>query len=250
MAVSSAFNLAESEAIRLAQQGDGAAFEHLYRLHSPRVYSVCRRLVDGNTAQAEELTQDAFLQLFRKIRSFRGDSAFSTWLHRLAVNTALMRLRRKTHIVASIDEMNERHAEADGQRWEPGGADLELAGVIDRLNLERAIGQLPPGSRAMFVLHEVEGYEHEEIAALRGCTVGNSKSQLHKARVRLRQLLHEATGDASRTAQPQSAAPVGADLPAAPPKPRLPRTTEGRGVNAPSRSAHPELRTLLPARPY
>jgi len=186
--------LRESEAIRLAQHGDAAAFEHLYRLHSRRVYCLCLRMVGGDVAQAEDLTQDAFLQLFRKIRSFRGDSAFSTWLHRLTVNAVLMRLRRKSHIVASIEEFNEHDDESNRQPWEPGERDLQLSGVIDRLNLQRAIGQLPSGSRAMFVLHDVEGYEHEEIARIRGCSVGNSKSQLHKARVRLRHILREASG--------------------------------------------------------
>jgi RNA polymerase sigma-70 factor (ECF subfamily) len=250
--LASAWNLEESEAIRLAQQGDAAAFECLYRLHSRRVYSLCLRMVGGNTEQAEDFTQDAFLQLFRKIRSFRGDSAFSTWLHRLTLNIVLMRLRRKSHVVASIEELNERRDEAGGQHWEPGEPDLQLTGVVDRLNLERAIGQLPPGSRAMFVLHDVEGYEHEEIARIRGCTVGNSKSQLHKARVRLRQLLREAVGNASHAARPpQPTIPaVEANLPAPAPKLCSSPDMVGTGVRAPSRSAHSKFPNLLPSRAH
>jgi RNA polymerase sigma-70 factor (ECF subfamily) len=255
MGLSSVCNFAESEAIRLAQRGDALAFERLYRLHSRRVYSLCLRMVAGNSAQAEDFTQDVFLQLFRKIQSFRSESAFSTWLHRLTVNIVLMRLRRKSHIVASIEEMNQEKNERDEsvQPWEPGGPDLQLTGVVDRLHLERAIGQLPPGSRAMFVLHEVEGYEHEEIARMRGCTVGNSKSQLHKARVRLRQILHEATGNGSCSSQaPALAASVVIPLkyPAVASRPRLTPSLRSGEVRAPSRSARPEFRSLLASRAY
>lgn len=255
MSLSNVCNFAESEAIRLAQRGDALAFERLYRLHSRRVYSLCLRMVAGNSAQAEDLTQDVFLQLFRKIQSFRRESAFSTWLHRLTVNIVLMRLRRKSHIVASIEEMNQEKNERDesAQRWEPGGPDLQLTGVVDRLHLERAIGQLPPGSRAMFVLHEVEGYEHEEIARMRGCTVGNSKSQLHKARVRLRQVLLESAGSAPRPSQaPELASSViPLKLPVAAPKPRstaTPSTMRPDKVQAHSHSARPEFRSLLASR--
>ena len=110
----------EAEAIRLAQQGNAEAFERLYQLHSRRVYSLCLRMV-SNTAEAEDLTQEAFLQLFRKIATFRGESAFSTWLHRLAVNVVLMRLRKKTAIVSSLDEMTEPDEESSGPRRDFGG---------------------------------------------------------------------------------------------------------------------------------
>ncbi|MGH9774813.1 MAG: RNA polymerase sigma factor [Candidatus Acidiferrales bacterium] len=182
--------LTESEAIRLAQQGDAAAFEFLYRLHSRRVYSLCLRMV-SNTAEAEDLTQEAFLQLFRKISTFRGESAFSTWLHRMAVNVVLMRLRRKTGSESSLEELTEPDEESGGPRKDFGAPDLRLSGSIDRVNLDRAVEQLPPGYRAVFVLHDVQGYEHNEIAEIMGCSIGNSKSQLHKARMRLREMLHE-----------------------------------------------------------
>ncbi len=142
----------------------------------------------GNTAEAEDLTQEAFLQLYRKIGTFRGESAFSTWLHRLAVNVVLMHLRRKGLAEVSLEETLEPQQE-DGPKKDIGARDDVLAGSVDRINLERAIGSLPPGYRVIFVLHDVEGYEHNEIAGMMGCSVGNSKSQLHKARLKLRSLL-------------------------------------------------------------
>lgn len=187
----------EAEAIRLAQQGDAAAFERIYQLHNRRVYSLCLRMV-GNTAEAEDLTQEAFLQLFRKIGTFRGESAFSTWLHRLAVNVVLMRLRKKTGGESSLEEATEPDEESGGPRKDFGAPDLGLSGSIDRVNLERAVDQLPAGYKAVFVLHDVQGYEHNEIADIMGCSIGNSKSQLHKARMRLRELLHEAARQRAR----------------------------------------------------
>jgi RNA polymerase sigma-70 factor (ECF subfamily) len=145
----------------------------------------------GNTAEAEDLAQEAFLQLFRKIATFRGESAFSTWLHRLSVNVVLMRLRKKTLAQTSLDETNEPDDESSGPRLDVGGPDLRLTGSVDRVNLERAVQQLPPGYRSIFVLHDVQGYEHNEIATIMKCSIGNSKSQLHKARMRLRDLLQE-----------------------------------------------------------
>ncbi len=182
--------LSEADAIRLAQQGDANAFERIYRLHSRRVYALCLRMV-GNPAQAEDLTQEAFLQLFRKIGTFRGESAFSTWLHRLAVNVVLMRLRKKTLSETSLEETTDPDDESSGPRRDFGGPDLRLSGSLDRVNLERAIEQLPPGYKSIFVLHDVQGYEHNEIAAIMNCSIGNSKSQLHKARMRLRSLLQD-----------------------------------------------------------
>jgi len=182
--------LSEADAIRLAQKGDAAAFEQLYRLHSRRVYALCLRMV-GNTAEAEDLAQEAFLQLFRKIHTFRGESAFSTWLHRLSVNVVLMKLRKKTLPETSLEETTEPDEETGGPRRDIGGPDVLLTGSIDRVNLERAVEQLPPGYKTVFVLHDVQGYEHNEIAEIMGCSIGNSKSQLHKARMRLRELLQE-----------------------------------------------------------
>jgi RNA polymerase sigma-70 factor, ECF subfamily len=179
--------LTEAEAIERAKQGDAEAFEFLYSLHKRRVYSLCLRMT-GNTASAEDLTQEAFLQLFRKIATFRGESAFSTWLHRMSVNVVLMQLRKKNLPVVPIDETMEGDEEGT-VRKEPGAPDERLAGSIDRLHLQRAVDELPPGYRRIFVLHDVEGYEHNEIAGLVGCSIGNSKSQLHKARLKLRELL-------------------------------------------------------------
>ncbi|HWZ43719.1 MAG TPA: sigma-70 family RNA polymerase sigma factor [Candidatus Saccharimonadales bacterium] len=179
--------MSEAEAIDRAKNGDAEAFEGLYGLHKRRVYSLCLRMV-GNTPEAEDLTQEAFLQLYRKISTFRGESAFSTWLHRLAVNVVLMHLRKKTLPEISLDEMLEPQQE-DAPKKDIGVPDNALTGAIDRVNLERAIGDLPPGYRIIFVLHDVEGYEHNEIAEMMGCSIGNSKSQLHKARMKLREHL-------------------------------------------------------------
>ena len=189
---SDAGELPEPEAIRLAQQGDERGFERIYRLHSQRVYALCLRMMRGNSAEAEELTQESFLQLFRKIGTFRGESAFSTWLHRLAFNIVLMRLRKRSYQVVSMDEMLEPGEATPGLHEYLGGPDQRLSGSVDRMDLEWALKQLPRGYRAVFILHDVQGYEHNEIAAIRGCSLGNSKSQLHKARARLRQLLETA----------------------------------------------------------
>lgn len=176
----------EAEAIERAKQGDAEAFETLYHLHKRRVYSLCLRMT-ANTAEAEDLTQEAFLQLFRKIGTFRGESAFSTWLHRMSVNVVLMHLRKKGLAVVPLEDTIE--TEEESPKKEPGAEDPVLAGSVDRLQLERAIDALPPGYRTIFVLHDVEGYEHNEIAEMVGCSIGNSKSQLHKARLKLRDLL-------------------------------------------------------------
>jgi len=187
----------EPEAIRLAQAGNAAAFEFLYRLHSRRVYALCLRMV-GNPADAEDLMQEAFLQLYRKIGTFRGESAFSTWLHRMTVNVVLMRLRKKSLPTDSLEETIEPDAEGSAPKRDVGAPDLRLSGAVDRVNLERSIEKLPPGYRTVFVLHDVQGYEHNEIADIMGCSVGNSKSQLHKARTRLRELLQEEIREQAR----------------------------------------------------
>jgi RNA polymerase sigma-70 factor, ECF subfamily len=176
------------ETIRLAQRGDAAAFENLYQTHSRRVYALCLRML-GNPAEAEDLTQEAFLQVYRKIQTFRGDSSFSTWLHRVTVNIVLMKLRRKKHTEVSLEENTEGDENSPSPRSEFGEADLRLTGSIDRINLQRAIEQLPPGFKSIFILHDVQGYKHNEIGEILGCSAGNSKSQLHKARMRLRALL-------------------------------------------------------------
>ena len=177
----------EAELIEKAKLGDAQAFQALYDKHKRRVYSLCLRMT-SNTAEAEDLTQEAFLQLYRKIATFRGESAFSTWLHRLSVNVVLMHLRKKSLPVVSLEETTQV-GEEDTPKKDFGAEDIALAGSIDRLQLQKAVDDLPPGYRTIFVLHDVEGYEHNEIAEIVGCSIGNSKSQLHKARMKLRDLL-------------------------------------------------------------
>lgn len=179
--------LTEAQVIEKAQTGDVSCFEALYLRHKRRVFSLCLRMT-GDHAQAEDFTQEAFLQLFRKIASFRGESAFSTWLHRLSVNVVLMHFRKKGLPQVSLEESLEPQHEGDAPK-EIGARDQVLHGSIDRLTLEAAIAELPPGYRIIFILHDVEGYEHNEIAEMLGCSIGNSKSQLHKARMKLRTLL-------------------------------------------------------------
>ncbi len=174
------------ELVRLAQQGDADAFAALFNAHKAKIYSLCLRMT-SNTAEAEDLAQDAFLQAFRKLSSFRGDSTLSTWLHRVAVNTVLMHFRKKGRRDISIDEPV--NTEANAPKREHGRVDEGLAATIDRIALARAMKELPAGYRSILLLHEVKGYEHHEIARLRSCSVGNSKSQLHKAKARMRELM-------------------------------------------------------------
>lgn len=181
------------ETIRLAQLGDSGAFEIIYRQHASRVYALCLRMV-RETREAEDLTQEAFLQLFRKIHTFRGESAFSTWLHRLTANIVLRYFRKKKLISSSLEGVNATDEEHAGHNRELSAPDLRLTGLFDRVDLQTAIDHLPEGCKAMFLLHDVQGYDHHEIAAIRGCSIGNSKSQLHRARIRLRKLLSELQG--------------------------------------------------------
>jgi RNA polymerase sigma-70 factor, ECF subfamily len=194
----------ETQLIARAQRGDEAAFSELFETHKRRVYSLCLRMT-ANTAEAEDLSQEAFLQLFRKISTFRGESAFSTWLHRLVVNVVLMHLRKKGLQQVSLDETDDTQEEPVKRDY--GDDDRRLMGSVDRISLTRAIAGLPPGYRSVFVLHDVEGYEHNEIAQIMGCSIGNSKSQLHKARMKLRESLRREMGrsEAARSADPASA---------------------------------------------
>lgn len=177
----------ERSLVQRAQRGDEQAFATLFQTHKKRVYSVCL-LMTKDVAEAEDLTQEAFLQVFRCVGSFRGDSAFSTWLYRVAVNTVLMKLRRrKAPPLVSLDEPVS--AESPSLKRDVGRADLRLSGAIDRIALRRAMQELPEGCRQIFALHEVEGYQHHEIAKMLDCSVGNSKSQLHKAKMKMRDLL-------------------------------------------------------------
>ena len=178
----------QEETIRQAQQGDPAAFEKIYRRYNRRVYALCMRMT-RNQADAEDLTQEAFLQVFRKIHTFRGESAFFTWFHRLTVNVVLMSLRKRKDFGASMRHLSEYEGEAGALAQEAGAADPAMTGLFDRENLSRALLQLPPGYKRMLVLHDVFGYDHNEIAAALECSIGNSKSQLFKARQRMRSLL-------------------------------------------------------------
>ncbi len=176
----------ERSLVQRAQHGDEQAFATLFQLHKKRVYSVCL-LMTKDVAEAEDLTQEAFLQVFRSVGSFRCDSAFSTWLYRIAVNTVLMKLRRRKTPLVSLDEPVS--SESPSLRRDIGRTDPRLCGAIDRIALRRAMLELPEGCRKIFALHEVEGYQHHEIAKMLDCSVGNSKSQLHKAKMKMRDLL-------------------------------------------------------------
>jgi len=171
------------ELAQKAADGDMAAFEELYQRHNRRVYSLCLRMT-GNVSEAEDLAQEVFIQLFRKIGSFRGESAFTTWLHRLTVNQCLMHFRKRSVKLERTTEEGETPVQIVRGTENPNAMP-----VLDRIALDNALKQLPPGYRTVFVLHDVEGHEHEEIAKILGVAVGTSKSQLHKARMKLRGIL-------------------------------------------------------------
>jgi len=171
------------ELTQAAARSDMAAFEEIYQRHHRRVYSICLRMLQ-NTYEAEDLTQDVFIQLYRKVGSFRGDSAFTTWLHRMTVNQVLMHFRKRNVKYEKTTEEGETPDQVVA-----GTADPDRMPIVDKIALENAIDQLPMGYKNVFVLHDVEGFEHEEVARILGCSVGTSKSQLHKARLKLRKLL-------------------------------------------------------------
>jgi len=166
-----------------AAKGDMVAFEELYQRHHRRVYSICLRMLQ-KTHEAEDLTQDVFIQLYRKVGSFRGDSAFTTWLHRMTVNQVLMHFRKRNVKYEKTTEEGDTP-----EQIEIGTSNPFRMPIVDKIALENAIEQLPPGYKNVFVLHDVEGFEHEEVARILGCSVGTSKSQLHKARLKLQKLL-------------------------------------------------------------
>lgn len=196
----------ERSLVQRAQNGDEQAFSTLFQTHKKRVYSVCL-LMTKDVADAEDLTQEAFLQVFRSVGSFRGDSAFSTWLYRVAVNTVLMKLRRrKAPPLVSLDEPVS--SESPSLRRDVGKADASLFSAIDRIALRRAMLELPEGCRRIFALHEVEGYQHHEIAKMLECSVGNSKSQLHKAKMKMRDLLFPKRRVLRRSAASHLSAPA------------------------------------------
>ena len=173
-------------------------FDELFKLHGRRVYAVCFRMT-GNSADAEDLTQEVFVQVFRALDSFRGEASFTTWLHRLTVNQVLMHFRKK--------RSRREHLTEDGQLPEQSvGRSLRKSStVLDRLALDEAILKLSPGYRAVFILHDIEGLNHLEIANVLGSSVGTTKSQLHKARMKLRKLLRQrARPRKAKTAIPTS----------------------------------------------
>jgi RNA polymerase sigma-70 factor (ECF subfamily) len=181
-----AANISTANDFQLAQsaaRGDMAAFEEIYQRHHRRVYSICLRMLQ-NAYEAEDLTQDVFIQLYRKIGSFRGDSAFTTWLHRMTVNQVLMHFRKRTVKFEKTTEEGETPTQLV-----PGTENPFKMPIVDKIALETAIDQLPAGYKNVFMLHDVEGFEHEEVAKILGCSVGTSKSQLHKARLKLQKLL-------------------------------------------------------------
>ncbi len=165
--------------------GNMSAFETIYERYHRRTYSLCLRML-ANPVEAEDMTQEVFIQLFRKIGSFRGDSQFSTWLHRLTVNQVLMHFRKR-------NVQNEKTTD-DGEipdQIVSGTENPNKMPIIDRIAIDSAIAELPNGYRTIFVLHDVEGFEHEEIAKKLGLSIGTSKSQLHKARLKMRKLLRK-----------------------------------------------------------
>ena len=177
---------ADLELARRCQEGDAAAFEELYRAHAGRLYNLLVRMA-GSVSDAEDLLQDVFLHAHRKLASFRGDSSLGTWLYRLTVNHCLDVLRgRQTKMRRATDSLDEEDAP------EPAAVMPRIPSAISRMDLDRAIAQLPDGCRAAFVLHDVEGFEHHEVAQFLGISAGTSKSQVHKARMKLRALLDPA----------------------------------------------------------
>jgi RNA polymerase sigma-70 factor (ECF subfamily) len=168
-----------------AAAGDRVAFERLYRQHVNRVFSLCARMV-ADRARAEELTQDVFVRAWEKLHLFRGESSFSTWLHRLTVNVVLNARKSEGRQRSRFEETDEESGGIDAL---PGVVGMPLA-PGDLLDLEAAIAKLPPGARRVFVLHDVEGYKHEEIAEMLGVTSGATKAQLHRARLLLREALN------------------------------------------------------------
>jgi RNA polymerase sigma-70 factor, ECF subfamily len=200
--------LTNADVLRLAQQGDAGAFERIDRLHSRKVYALCVRMTADRT-EAEDLTQEVFLQLFRKIGTFRGESAFSTWLHRISVNIVLMRVRKKAKTETSLDAISNPTDQSSTPPQEFGGPDLQVNGVIDRITLQAAINELPRGYQAMFILRYIQGHKYNEIADILGCSAGNSKSQAYKARMRLRELLQKTVaGSALRRRQSKPSSPA------------------------------------------
>ena len=174
----------EEELLDGARRGEESALEQLFRQHKDRVFSLCLRMT-GNYFEAEDLTQESFLQAFRKLQLFRGESSFSTWLYRVTMRVVLDELRRR-HPTENLLDIVAAGKEAETLSL---GSVAQRDFTLERLRLERAIAALPTGYRVILVLHDIEGYSHEEIAQSLGSQTGSCKSQLHKARRKLRELL-------------------------------------------------------------
>ena len=187
------------EAIRLAHGGDTAAFELIYKLHRSHVYGICLRMV-RDPAEAEDLVQESFALVLRKIHTFRGEAAFSTWLYRLTINVVLMSFRRQGPRFASLEEMTTAMDEETTTSI-GGPPDVRVSDVVDRISIESAVDMLPRKCKAVFILHDVEGYQHREIAKIVRCSVGSSKAQLHRARERLRALLRDTGRSGNKAAK-------------------------------------------------
>jgi RNA polymerase sigma-70 factor (ECF subfamily) len=189
-----AADLFADKAIRSFNQGDIQSFEFIYRSYCEFVHRICLRML-RDPIEAEDATQDVFVCVFRKINTFRGESAFSSWLYRLTTNSVLMRFRKNKHknVWISLEEHREDEAASCSGI---GTMDMNLSGLLDRIDLQRAIDVLPKGYKTAFVLHDIQGYDHPKIAKMSGHSAGNSKSQLHKARIRLRKLLSGMLQDA------------------------------------------------------
>jgi RNA polymerase sigma-70 factor (ECF subfamily) len=199
----------ETELIANAMNGDSESFGELYTRHSRRVFYLCYRMVN-DTDLAEDLTQEAFVHAFRRLSTFRQESRFTTWMHRIAVNTVLMFIRKRNSSIreSPLDPAfgSEEEAPFEGQVY--GKTDDSLNMTTDRVALLRAIENLPPGYRLMLILHDIHGYEHQEIAEIFGCTTGNTKSQLHKARLRLRAVIDRPKGELASVRKRSRPAPV------------------------------------------
>ena len=187
----------DAEIVDSAKKGDIEALSLLYEKYRRRIYNLCLRMV-RDQADAEDLMQDVFVQLFRKVHTFRGESAFSTWLHRLAVNMVLMDIRSRNSKRYSLIPIESTNEEDDTFYEQLGKEDEGLRSSLDRMTLQNALTNLPPGYRMVFLLHDVHGYEHQEIAEILSCSVGNCKSQLHKARLKMRRLVGRRSSENAR----------------------------------------------------
>ena len=234
----------EGEALRLAQQGNAAAFDFLYRLHNHRVYALCLRMVK-NPVQAEDLTQETFLAVLRGIREFRGQSAFTTWLHQVTRNTVLMCFRKKKHTETSLEEISGPRRKSGDPPLELGMPDRRLESMPDRMILRSAVSQLSRGLRTALVLHDLHGYQHSEVAAMLGCATGTSKSQLHKARLRVREFLKKCLPD-RRHDENRTDRDSGGETPSSPAQPHDHTGSESETTSVPTNPA-PKRERAVPS---